>query len=203
MDIAAIIISSIVLLVAIITLIKVSNQTELLRKQVFGELYNQAQINDLQFYLPEKQKHVVEGFEQKEDAEVLLGKYISIPLGSERELHVRWKMLESQTLRSFTVGFHDKGSGQSYSFKNKPEITDIIGAFIKKPQNLLPREEYIDWHGFYHCEYGHTRRFSKNDYFVSSLKVKGRQKGKYTLNVEIHVVEAPSPFIADLEVECK
>ena len=92
MNLAPIIISSIVLLVAVITLFKVSKQTELLRKQVFGELYDKAQIKDLEFYLPEKQKHVVEGFEQKEDAEIYLGKSVSISVGYERELHIRWNV---------------------------------------------------------------------------------------------------------------
>ncbi len=175
MNIAPIIISSVALLIAIITLCKVSRQTELLRKQVFGELYDQAQIGDLQFYLPEKQKHVVEGFKQKEDTETYLGKSISIPVGYERELHVRWKMTESQTLQRFIMGFHDKHDERSFGFKNKPEIVNRLRAFIKKPYSLLPREEYIDYHGFYHCEYGHARRLLKNDCFVSSIKVQGKQ----------------------------
>ncbi len=203
MNAAAIIISVVALLVAVITLFKVSKQTELLTKQVFGELYDRAQISDLEFYLPEKQKHAVEGFEQKEDAPIFLGKAISIPVGVERELHIRWRMAESQTLRGFVIGFYDKREGQSFGFKSKPETIDRTRAFVKKPYNSLPREEYIDYHGFYHCEYGHARRLPKNEYFVTSLKVKGKQEGKYLLNVEISVTEAPHPFKEDLEVECE
>ncbi len=203
MNIAATIISSIALIVAIITLAIVSWQTRLLRKQIFGEVYDQAQIKDLEFYLPPKQKYTVEGFDQKEDAEIPLGQSISIPVGCERELHIRWRMAESQTLRSFVIGFLEEHEGQRFGFKSKPEIVDRIKAFVKKDYNWLPHEEYIDWHGSYHCEYGHARRLPKDECFVSALKVKGKQKGKYVLNVEIAVTEAPHPFKGNLEVQCQ
>ena len=195
-EMSAIIISGIALVVALITLVKVSKQTELLRRQVFGEVYNHAQIKDLQFYLPEKQKHPVEGFEQKEDSEIIVGNSLTIPVGEERELHIRWWMAESQTLRTFIIGFGD-------NFKNKPEVIEGIRAFVKRKYSDLPREEYIDWHGNYHCEYGYVRRLPKDECFVSALKVKGVKKGKYILTVEISVAEAPHPFRGHLEVNCE
>ena len=55
---------------------KIADQTELLRKQIFGEVYEKAQIRDLRFYLPEKRKHPVASFEslQEEKKEVNLDK---------------------------------------------------------------------------------------------------------------------------------
>lgn len=195
-EMSAIIISAIAVIVALITLFKVSKQTELIREQVFGELYDRAQIKELQFYLPEKEKHLVEGFEQREDSETIIGNSITIPVNYERELHIRWKMAESQTLRSFTIGFDGK-------FKNKPRIVDRTRAFVKREYSALPREEYIDYHGNYHCEYGHVRRLPKDETFVSSLKVKGVQMGQYNLTVEIFVAEAPHPFKGVLKVNCE
>jgi hypothetical protein len=195
-EMGAIIISGIALIVALITLFKVIKQTELVRKQVFGEVYDHAQIRDLQFYLPEKQKHPVEGFRQKEDSEITIGNSISITVDEERELHIQWWMAESQTLRNFIVGFGG-------DFKNKPKIVRSIRAFAKKEFSALPREEYIDWHGNYHCEYGHARRLPKDECFVTALKVEGTQKGKYILTIEIFVAEAPHPFEGQLEVNCQ
>jgi len=208
LSIAAVVIATGALIVAVITLLKVIKQTELIRKQtdyirkqVFGELYETAQISDLQFYIPAKWEHAVEDPNQKENDPIELGKSTSIPVGQERELHIKWKMTESQTLRSFTIGF-DIPEGQSSSFQNNPEVIEKTVAFVKKSFSVLPREEYIDWHGVYHCEYGHARRLPKDEAFVISLKVKGREAGKYVLNVEIQVSEAPNPFRGNLEVEC-
>ncbi|MBI2851140.1 MAG: hypothetical protein HYX80_08905 [Chloroflexi bacterium] len=196
-----ILIVSLVILVAtlvyiIVTLRKVSEHAELLRKQVFGEVYEQAQISDVQFYLPEKVKHSVEGFDQKEDVETIMDNCVTIPVGHERELHVRWRMAESQTLRSFVIGFDGE-------FKSKPRIVNKTNAFVKTPISTLPREEYIDYHGNYHCEYGFARRLPKCETFVSSIKVKGIQKGNYGLNVEIFVSEAPNPYKGTLQVNCE
>ncbi len=194
--IAQLVVLVITLVYILVTLRHTKKQTDYLRKYVFGELYDYAQIKDLQFYLPEKEKHVVEGFEQKEDKDTIIGNSITVPASYERELHIRWKMAESQTLRSFTIGFDGE-------FKSKPKIIDRITAFVKRELSLLPREEYIDYHGNYHCEYGHARRLPKDETFVTSLKVKGEQGGKYVLSVEIFVFEAPHPYKGQLEVKCE
>ena len=180
----------------VITFGHVTKHAELLRKQVFGEVYEQAQISDVQFYLPEKQKHPVEGFEQKEDDETIIGTSVTIPVDYERELHIRWRMAESQTVRSFDIGFNGE-------FESKPRIVARTRAFLKSEISTLPREEYIDYHGNYHCEYGHARRLPNDETFVSSLKVKGVQRGEYVLTVSIFVAEAPHAYNGTLQVHCE
>jgi len=197
-------------IVAIFTLRKMSRQTELLRgqtdllrRQVFGQVYEEARINCLEFYLPEKQKHAVDGFEQKEDSEITLGNSISIPVGCERELHVRWWMAESQTLRSFSIGFLDRDGGKDYGFQNKPRIIERVTPFVKREYAFLAREEYIDWHGNYYCEFGHARRLPKGECFVCAVRVKGEKTGEYVLAVEISVAEAPHAFTGKLTLKCE
>lgn len=172
LNIVTIAIAMIALIIAIITLVKVVKQTEYVRKQVFGEVYEQAQIKGLQFHLPERQKHITEGFEQKEDDITELGKTIILPTNCERELHLLWNMVESQTLRNFNVGFGG-------NFRDKPVIIDRTRAFMKKQIEKLPREEYIDWHGTYHCEFGYIRRLPKGEDFVCSVIAKTNDSGEY------------------------
>ena len=112
-------------------------------------------------------------------------------------------MAESQTLRSFNIEFPDKSGGKEFGFKNKPKIVDRKMAFVKKGYSLLPREEYLNWHGGYRCEYGHVRRLPKGEWFVTALRVKGEQEGNYVLAVEISVAEASHPFRGNLEVNCQ
>ena len=102
-------------------------------------------------------------------------------------------MSESQTLRSFVIEFDGE-------FKSKPQIVAITRAFVKTEISSLPREEYIDYHGNYHCEYGHARRLPKGETFVSSLKVRGTKGGKYALTATIFVAEAPHPYKGTLHV---
>lgn len=183
------------------TLREVLKHSEYLRKQVFGEVFDQAQISDLRFYLPARRDYIVQGFEQEQqEDEESDCKNIQIPIGQKRELHIKWKIAKSQTLRSFTVGFRIP-EGQSALFEDNPELIERTSAFVKKPISVLPREEYIDWHEVYHCEYGHARRLSKDEDFVVSLIVRGRKEGKYFLDVHIQVSEAPNPFEGELEVK--
>jgi hypothetical protein len=172
-----------------------SDQTDLLRKRVFGELYSEAQIDHLCFILPEECKHRVVGFKQKENEEIDLGSYVAIPTGLERELHIRWQMSESQNIRGYSIGFQG-------DFRSKPLILGITRAFAKKRFQEFTREEYVDWHGDFHCEYTHHRRLPKDEHFVVAIKVRGFVEGSYNLRVAIAVEEAPKAWEGKLQVDC-
>lgn len=72
-----------------------SAQAELLRKQLFGEVYDEARVKDLHFLLPRKRQRGVKSFRQKDEEETSLGDYIAIPIGLEQELHICWEMSET------------------------------------------------------------------------------------------------------------
>lgn len=172
-----------------------SAQAEFLRKQLFGEVYDEARVKDLQFLLPAKCQHEVEGFEQKDDEETSLGEYIAIPVGLERELHICWEMAESQTLR----GYRLKLEG---NYKSKPEIIGVEHAFVKKVFQTYANEEYIDWNGDFHREYVRQLRTPKGSYHFAALRVRGMVEGKYSMHVRVRVDEAPKPFEGKLTVDC-
>jgi hypothetical protein len=179
--------------VAIATLIYVGRQTSLLRKQLRGEVYTQARVSDLCFYLPDVRKHKVKGF--KQDKEESLGSYIAIPVGLERELHIKWTMAECQTLTGYTVGFASNSGSQ-------PQLLGNTYAFVTERIQGVTRDEFIDWHGNYHCEYMHRRRFPKGEDFVTAFRVKGITEGSYLLRVSVRVDDAPREFNGDLKLDC-
>jgi len=172
-----------------------SEQAELLKKQLFGEVYDEAEVNGLQFLLPARCQHEVEGFKQNDDEETPLGEYIAIPAGQECEVHICWEMTESQTLRGYRVRF--EGNHQS-----KPEIVGVEHAFIKKVFQAYSSEEYIDWNGDLHREYVRQLRCPKGSYHYIALRVQGIVEGTYSLQVRVRVDEAPKPFEGRLIVDC-
>jgi len=172
-----------------------SHQAELLRKQLFGEVYDEARVNGLQFLLPAKHQREVEGFRQKDEHEISLNGYVAIPVGVERELHICWEMAESQTLRGYRLRFEG-------DYRRKPQILGMESSFAKRVFQASAAEEYIDWNGDFHREYVRELRCPKGSYHYVAIRVKGNTKGKYSLRVRVRVDEAPKPFEENLTVEC-
>ncbi|HEX75030.1 MAG TPA: hypothetical protein G4O12_00450 [Dehalococcoidia bacterium] len=172
-----------------------SVQTELLRKQLLGEVYDEARVKHLQFLLPAKRQREIEGFKQKDEEETSSGKYIAIPVGSERELHICWEMAETQTLRGYRVRFEG-------NYRSKPEILGVEHAFTKKIFEAYGSDEYIDWNGDFHREYARQLRCPKGSYHYVTLRVRGVVEGRYSLHVRVRVDEAPKPFEGKLAVDC-
>jgi len=172
-----------------------SEQAEILRKQLFGEVYDEARVKDLQFLLPAKRQYETDGFEQKDDEETSLGKHVAIPVGLERVLHICWEMAQSQTLRGYRLRFEG-------DFCSKPEILGMEQAFTKRIFQTSGSEEYIDWNGDFHKEYARQLKCPKGSYHYAALRVRGVAEGKYTLHVRVRVDEAPMPFEGKLTVDC-
>ena len=172
-----------------------STQAEFLRKQLFGEVYSEGKVKNLQFILPAKYQHEIEGFKQKSEEETSLGEYIAIPVGLERELHICWEMAETQTLRGYRIRFEG-------NYHSKPEIVGIEHAFQKKVFQAYASEEYVDWNGDFHKEYARQLKCPKGSYHYTAIKVKATAEGNYSLHVRIRVDEAPLPFEGMLTVDC-
>ena len=172
-----------------------AEQAELLRKQLFGEVYDEARVENLQFLLPAKCQCEVRGFRQSDEEETSLGESIAIPIGEERELHICWEMVESQTLRGYRIRFEGNR-------KSKPEILGMGSGFTKKVFQTSAAEEYIDWNGDFHREYVRQLRCPRGSYHYVSLRVRGMVEGKYSLHVRVRMDEAPRPFEGKLTVNC-
>ncbi|HEX75772.1 MAG TPA: hypothetical protein G4O12_04225 [Dehalococcoidia bacterium] len=189
------ILTTILLLVAILTLGIVGWQTLLTSKQIRGEVYRKARVKRLQFLLPAKPQREIEGFKQKDEESISLGKYIAIPVGLERELHICWEMTQTQTLRGYRVRFEG-------NYQSKPEILGMERAFKKRIFQEYGSEEYIDWNGDFHREYARQLRCPKGSYHYTAVKVRGMAEGKYSLHIRVRVDEAPNPFEGRLTVDC-
>lgn len=172
-----------------------SEQAALLRKQLFGEVYDEAKIKNLQLLLPAKCQREVQNFKQRDNEETPLGEYIAIPVGTEHELHIRWEMAETQTLRGYRLRFEG-------NHRSKPEIVGMEYAFHKKVFQTSAAEEYIDWNGDFHREYVRQLRCPKGSYHYAAIIVRGMVEGTYSLHVRVRVDEAPKPFEGTLTVEC-
>lgn len=172
-----------------------SEQTDLLKKQLVGDVYEQAQIRDLQFFLPAKAKRPIAVFEkvQKENEEIFLGKEIKISKRWETELHVRFTLAAPQKLRGIRWGFPD-GTGH-------PKMLEYRKAFEIETVSQFDREIYKDWHGDWHMEFPFSRFLPKDFCYVLSFTVKGEANGKFPMEFEISADEGKSPFKETLWVE--
>lgn len=173
---------------------KIAHQTELLRKQIFSEVYEEAQIRDLRFFLPERRKHQVSGFDslQEDKKEVDIGKEIEIKKDSETELHVKFLMDAPQRLRAISWGFSDKLNSEEY--ENHPTITRLKRAFVVQKTSQFEREIYMDWHKHWHMEFPFSRFLPKDETFALCFIVRSYSKGKFPLVFNIRTEEAKKPY---------
>ena len=180
---------------------QLGDQIDLLRKQVFGEVYEKAQIKNLQFYLPTRRKRPIKEFAdmQKEMEEVELGKEVQIRKGEMIELHVQFWMCAPQSLRFVSWGFLDKFEDKSYP--QHPVIEDYIRAYPEKIISELPREIYRDWHGHWHIEFGYFRFIPKDQCFLLCFTVIGHMNGKFPLGFWVSTAEAKHEYDEVLWIE--
>ncbi|MFC2022335.1 hypothetical protein ACFLTR_03905 [Chloroflexota bacterium] len=195
------ILTSIVVLLTLFILAFMGWQIWLLRKQLRGEVYKRAKIKGLCFYLPEKQKRSVTGFEsaQKEKEEVNFDKELQLIKDSEIEVHVKFFMDAPQRLRAITWGFVDKFAEKEY--EGRPTIPRLQRAFKVVERQHFERELYMDWGGQWHMEFPFSRFLPKDECFVLCFIVKTNGTGKYPLVFEIRTEEAKNNHVESLWVD--
>ena len=179
--------------VSMVTLIVTRRQLDLLRKQVFGQLYDKAQVDTLTFILPEKWKCKDYVFKQT-DEEINYGIKVVIPIGLDCVLYVRWKWTAAHSFVAYDIGIKDP----------KPDSLKIVGLLSSFAQQIMEapvKQLYQDWHGAWHTEFAIPRKMSKGDYFIVPLTVRASKTGSYTLFIEIRVAEAPNYF-DELTIQC-
>jgi hypothetical protein len=186
---------------AIWSIRRLSEQTDLLRKQIFGEVYETAQIKSLQFFLPAKANRPIAVFEeiQKEDEEVVLGQEIKISRRWETELHVQFWMDAPQRLRLISWGFPASVGEDQYP--DRPNIMEYRRPFASEITSRFEREVYQDWHGYWHIEFPFPRLLPKEYCLTICFTIKGDRPGKFPLEFEITTDEAKGPHKECLWIE--
>jgi len=178
-----------------------SDQADLLRKQIFGEVYEQSKVKGLQFFLPEGRKRPLKAFEdiQKEKDEVSLGKEIKVKEDYQTEVHVQFWLDAPQRLRAISLGFLDNLEGKE--FVNHPIVPKLQRAFAVEKTSKFEREIYMDWHGHWHMEFPFSRFLPKDECFLLCFLIKTNSSGKFPLAFNIRTEEAKNPYRENLWVE--
>jgi len=179
---------------AIKTFQKVREEVELFAKSVYGEIYDTAQVERLEFFIPPVAKYKISGYPQS-DEQQFMGS-IQLRNNTSVEFFLHFVLKKKQHIRTLTVGF---GSGMNM----KPLVTERTSGFVTKEIASFIREEYVDWHGNYHIEYAHPRTIPEGESMLVSFKAETGDPGKFQLTIEIFTDEAVKPYEKKLDVIVK
>lgn len=164
---------------------KLSEELQLLEKHVFGNVYETAQIKDLEFAML---------YHKKQKQPGMLLKEITLNIKKDKEIGVHWKMAARQGLRKIAAGFGGE-------IDKKPIIMDTCSRFVTKRKASFLRDEHQDCWGWWHVEYAHSRIVPDNEDFEIAYKIKMQKPGNYNLNIHIFTDEAREPFKGILKVK--
>ncbi len=187
------IIALLAFVVSMVILLITRKQLDLLRKQVFGELYNKAQVDTLTFILPEEWKCKHNVFRQT-DEEINYGDRISLPVGVDCVLYIRWRWAASHNFVAYDIGIKEP-------MPDSPKISSLSSSFAQQIAETPANQIYQDWHGAWHIEFSNPRKMSKGDYFIAPITIRACKSGSSTIFIEIRVAEAPNYF-GELAIEC-
>jgi len=176
---------------AIQTLREVHKEVDLFTKFVYGEIYEVAQVEKTEFFIPPIALYKISGYPQSEKPQVL--ESIQLQNNTPVEFFLNSVLKEKQHIRSLTVGF---GLGKN----TKPLVTERTGGFAAKQITSFIREEYVDWDGNYHIEYAHPRTVPKGESVLVSFKAETGDPGKYQLTIAMFTDEAVKPYKKELNV---
>ena len=193
---------AVVILVCLIWSIRwLSEQIESWRNQIFGEVYEEAQIKSLQFFLPAKSNRPIGVFEeiQKEDEDIVLGQELAISKRWETELHVQFLMDAPQRLRLVRWGFPGKTNEDTYP--SRPAIKEYRKPFDTETINQFEREAYRDWNGYWHIEFPFSKFLPEEYCFTICFTIKGDGIGRFPLEFEIAADKAERPYKEYLWIE--
>lgn len=162
---------------------------------------NDAQIDDIHFFLPAKNKRPISVFEEMQlnHEEVISGKEIEIGKQWESELHVRFKLDTPQNLRTITWGFPGKADDMIHDAH--PRIIEYRTPFITESVEKTDKDIYRDWDDFWHIEFPAPKFLPQNRFFMICFTVKADTIGRFPLELEIITEETASPLKEQLWVE--
>lgn len=193
------VVPAIVLLVAILTLREASKQsraakqqTELLRKMVYGEIYEKPPLERVGF-LKLKGKHDERvRFSQPIGGDIF--EEVILPKNTKAPLLITWRFKEKQSLRNLSFGF---GLGHNKKPRVVKKLSGWAVKMMTKPEKPL---EYIDLDGYYRIEHRTPRKIGMGTPFVIEFEIQTGSREKHDFNVEIYSEEAKESFKKTLKV---
>lgn len=195
------ILTFIVLLIAVFALYEASKQsrearrqTELLRKMVYGEIYETPPLGRVGFLKPIAKHDNRVRFNKNVEGGGFIFEEVILPKNRRVPLSVTWRTTRKQSLRNLSFGFglgHDK----------KPRIVKKLSGWAAKviTEPEKPRES-IDLDGYYHIEYRTPRKIGMGEAFVVEFETETGGSGKHNFNVGIYSEEAKESFKKTLKV---
>ena len=189
-----VILSLAVLFVSALTLYIVIRQTELVRRTLYGEIYENPPLERVAFI----------DLRQKPNRRVHFGKPIDgdlfeeamLPRNSKVPLCITWRTKAKQSLRHIQFGFEQ-------GYNGRPRVTKKLSGWVAKEIKPLQTAEYIDLDGYYHVEYPTPRKFGRESAFVNELEIETGGSGNFDFHIEVYSEEAKESFKKILKVIVK
>jgi hypothetical protein len=200
------IVSVIVLLIAVLTLHEANKQskqareqTELLRRTLYGEIYETPPLKRVGFLKPMakyefKQDNRIRFNEDKKvEKDAYIYEEVTVPKNDKVPLSITWRTGEKQSLRHVQLGFE-------LGYNRKPRIAKRLPGWAAEEIKPLQTSEFIDLDGYYHIEYPIPRKFGKEHAFIVEFEVETGDSGKYDFYIEVYSEEAKEAFKKTLKV---
>lgn len=188
------ILSALVLLAAFLTFRQSRKQTELLRRTLYGEIYEKPPMERIAF-LKLSGKHDKRVRFKQEVGRNLFMEAI-LPKNSKVPLCITWRFKEKQSLRHVSFGFglgHDK----------RPRILRKLKGWAAKVIQPLLVHESIDLNGNYHMEYQIPRRSGRGEpssQYIAEFEIETGRIGEHDFHVELYSEEAKESLHDTLKV---
>lgn len=174
-------------------------QTELLRKTLYGEIYEKPPLRKVGFLkpLPKYESDVGHDnrirFNKNVERDGWIFEEVTLPRNSRVTLATTWRTKEKQSLQRMRAGF---GLGH----KVKPRIVRQVPWWAAKEINPPKPVEYIDLDGYYHIKYQISQRVGKEFPFITGFEIETGSGGKYDFSVSVYSAEAKESFKKPLKV---
>jgi hypothetical protein len=189
----------ILVIIALSTLALVIRQTRLMRRTLYGEIYEVPPLERVGFLKPEpkyknkQDKRVRFDEDKKVEKDNYIFSEVTLPTNSLVPLIITWRTSKKQSLRHLRLGFKPRHN-------KRPRIVKRLLGWVAKEIKPLQVGEYIDLDGFYHIEYPIPRKFGKGSPFITEFEIKTREKGVYDFVIEVYSEEAKESFEKVLKV---
>ncbi len=187
---------------AILTFLSSRKQTDLLRRTLYGEIYEEPPLDHVGFLKPEaKYESVIKhdkrvSYNMKVEGDNYIFEEVVLPKKSKVKLAITFRTKEKQSLQHLQLGCRLKQG-------KEPRVVGAALWWTTKKIRALPAGEYIDLDGYYHIEYQVPRKFGIRSPFIFGFKLEAGDIGKYDFDIEIYSTEAKASFKKTLKVIVK
>lgn len=183
--------SAIILIIAFSTFMLAIRQMGLVRRTLYGEIYEKPPLERVGFLdLEIKRDNRVRFAEVVEEN---IFEKVILPRNSKVPLLITWRTIEKQSLRHAQFGFE-------LGYKVKPRVVRRLKGWVAKEIKPLRMVEYIDLDGYYHIEYHTPRKFGRKSPFIVEFEIETGNAKTYDFRLEVYSEEAKESFKKSLKV---